>query len=80
MAKTEGYSQFVCDRCGKTLYATKDAPEAQSWRAVSRVTADGVSISRLLCPDCSGRYRELAQAQDVAFGDLMANGTTTTVA
>ena len=34
MAKTSGYSQLVCDRCAKILYATDNAPEAQSWRCL----------------------------------------------
>ena len=55
MAKTSGYSQLVCDRCSKTLYATENAPEAQSWRSVKRYTADGTEVSRLLCPDCYDR-------------------------
>ena len=72
MAKTSGYSQLVCDRCAKTLYATDNAPEAQSWRSVKRHTADGTEVSRLLCPDCYDSYRTLASSQDAAFGDFMA--------
>ena len=71
MAKTSGYSQLVCDRCAKTLYATDNAPEAQSWRSVKRHTA-GTEVSRLLCPDCYDGYRTLASSQDAAFGDFMA--------
>lgn len=73
MAKTSGYSQMVCDRCAKTIYATDNAPEAQSWRDVQRYTADGTSISRLLCPTCNAEYRALVQTQDTAFGDFMAS-------
>ena len=72
MAKTSGYSQLVCDRCAKTLYATDNAPEAQSWRSVKRYTADGTVVSRLLCPGCYDGYRTLASSQDAAFGDFMA--------
>lgn len=72
MAKTSGYSQLVCDRCAKTLYATDNAPEAQSWRNVKRYTADGTAVSRLLCPGCYDGYRTLASSQDAAFGDFMA--------
>ena len=72
MAKTSGYSQLVCDRCAKTLYATDNAPEAQSWRSVKCHTADGTEVSRLLCPDCYDGYRTLASSQDAAFGDFMA--------
>lgn len=72
MAKTRGYSQLVCDRCAKTLYATDNAPEAQIWRSVKRYTADGTEVSRLLCPNCYDGYRTLASSQDAAFGDFMA--------
>lgn len=72
MAKTSGYSQLVCDRCAKTLYATDNAPEAQSWRTIKRYTADGTEVSRLLCPECHDGYRTLATAQDQAFGDYMS--------
>lgn len=73
MAKTSGYSQLVCDRCGETIYATDNAPESQSWRGIQRYTADGTGISRLLCPTCNAEYRALAQQQDAAFGDFMAS-------
>ena len=73
MAKTSGYSQLTCDRCGKTIYATDNAPEAQSWRDIQRYTADGTAISRLLCPECNAGYRTLAQKHDADFGDYMAN-------
>lgn len=72
MAKTSGYSQYVCDRCGKTLYAASGAPETQSWRTARRYTADGTEVSRLLCPDCYDGYRTLAAAHDSVFSDYMA--------
>lgn len=72
MAKTEGYAQYVCDRCNKSMYATDGSPDAQSWRTVRRITADGTETSRLLCPACNAEYRALAQSQDSAFGDFMA--------
>lgn len=73
MAKTSGYSQLVCDRCAETIYATDNAPDAQSWREIKRYTADGTEISRFYCPACNVDYRELAQKQDSEFGDFMAN-------
>ncbi|MDY5002977.1 MAG: hypothetical protein SO057_02360 [Atopobiaceae bacterium] len=73
MSKTAGFSQYVCDRCGKSVYTLDSAPEAQSWRTIKRVTADGVDVTRLLCPDCASAYRTLASSQDTAFGDFMAN-------
>lgn len=73
MAKTSGYSQLVCDRCGETIYATNNAPASQSWREIQRYTADGTAISNLLCPACNASYREMAQGQDTEFGDFMAS-------
>lgn len=75
MSRTDGYSSYTCDRCAKRIYAQPNAPDAQSWREVKRISADGTTITRLLCPDCAGAYRDLAQAQDAAFGDFMANRT-----
>ena len=72
MSKTSGYSNYTCDRCGKSVYAQDGAPEVQSWRTIERTTADGVKTTRLLCQSCAGAYRDLAQAQDAAFGDFMA--------
>ena len=71
MAKTDGYSQLVCDRCSKTIYATANSPEAQSWRTIERITADGTTVSRLLCPQCNSEYRELAQSHDAEFSEFM---------
>ena len=73
MSKTDGYSNYVCDRCAKSIYAQSNAPETQSWREIKRISADGNTVSRLLCGDCASAYRDLAQKQDTAFGDFMAN-------
>lgn len=73
MAKTTGYMQLVCDRCGETAYAADGGPIAQQWRDVAHVGADGSTSTRYLCPDCYAAWRTLAAAQDSAFGDFMAN-------
>lgn len=72
MAKTEGYVQLVCDRCGKTVYSQTNSPEYQTWRNIRRISADNVEVSRLLCKECYSGYRELSAEQDTQFGDFMA--------
>lgn len=74
MARTDGYSQYVCDRCGATIYGRDSYPETQQWRDVARVSGDGVSLTRLLCPDCATAYRQFAQAQDGDFAEFMRGG------
>ena len=39
----------------------------------ARITADNVTTVRLLCKDCTSRYRKLATEQDAAFNSFMAN-------
>ena len=72
MAKNDGYSQYVCDRCGATLYAQPSAPDAQQWRQAHRISADNVDVTRWLCPSCAAGYRELAQRQDTEFGNWIS--------
>lgn len=74
MAKTDGITRYVCDRCGKSDYLVGDDPRKSDWRDVSRVTADGVSTSRLLCADCNKSYKSLVATQDAAFNAYMTEG------
>lgn len=72
MAKTDGYSLYVCDRDGAQAYLAGNDPHVSDWHTIERVTADGVKTSRLLCPDCHTAYKALAAAQDAAFNAFMA--------
>lgn len=74
MAKSTGFSQLVCDRCGREAYAADGSPTAQSWREVSRVDQGGATVTRLLCPECHRSYRELVSTQDAGFSEFMAAG------
>ena len=73
MAKTEGYIQFVCDRCGAQAYAAAGSPVAQSWKTINRVDASASNVTRDLCPDCYKAYRNLVTEQDAAFSQFMSN-------
>lgn len=73
MPKKTGITDYTCDRCAKQQYIAEGEPAASDWREVSRVTADGVASSRLLCKECTTRYRKLATEQDTAFNAFMAN-------
>ncbi len=74
MAKTDGITRYVCDRCGKIEYLVSDDPRKSDWRDVSRVTADGVDTKRLLCSTCNKEYKSLVATQDAAFNSFMAEG------
>lgn len=74
MAKTTNITKYACDRCGAEAYLPKGDPRESDWREVSRVTADGVSVSRLLCAQCTTGYKALASEQDAAFTAFMAGG------
>lgn len=67
MAMTEGYTQYVCDRCGAVLYAQPTSPEAQRWSAVRRVSAAGSDVERLMCPSCATAYQPLVEQQERDF-------------
>lgn len=71
MAKTEGYIQFVCDRCGAQAYAASGSPTAQSWKTINRVDASASTVTRDLCPDCYKGYRNLVTDQDAEFSTFM---------
>lgn len=73
MSKTTGFSRYVCDRCGKSLYAAEKAPDVQNWAEVRRISVDTAEQSRLLCEDCKTAYRDLASRHDAEFGRFMAN-------
>ena len=71
MAMTEGYSQYVCDRCGAVLYAQATSPDAQRWVPIRRVSAAGSDVERLLCPSCGMDYRPLVEGQEREFVKFM---------
>lgn len=71
MAKTQGYIQFVCDRCGFSTYAADGSPTAQSWKTIKRVDTSASDVSRDLCPDCYKVYRNLVSEQDAEFSNFM---------
>ena len=73
MAKSQGYIQFVCDRCGDSTYAVENSPTAQSWKTINRVDASASDVSRDLCPDCYKAYRNLVTDQDAEFSQFMSN-------
>lgn len=74
MAKTEGISRYICDRCGEEQYMVSDDPRKSEWRDIERITADGVSTRRLLCSECNREYKALVAEQDAAFNTFMTEG------
>lgn len=73
MARQDGYSSYSCDRCKAQKYALPNSSEALMYSQVERITADGVSVSRLLCTSCAAKYRELARKHDGEFLAFMKN-------
>lgn len=71
MAKTSGFARFQCDRCKKEAFLLESDFTTSQWKSISRVSADGVQQSYLLCPDCAAKYRELARKRDEEFAQFM---------
>ncbi len=74
MAKTEGFNQYICDRCSAEIYATETDPKIQSWKNIERFNAEGSSVKRLLCSRCNQEYKELVRKQDNDFQVFMEKG------
>lgn len=74
MAKTDNYSQFICDRCGKTAYEQPNSPAAQKWAIIRRITAAGSETSRVLCEPCGAAYQEFVEGQERDFVQFMKGG------
>lgn len=72
MPKVENYYRCTCDRCGHDVFTTKDSPEMQRFKTIRRVDQGDVDTTRYLCQKCANAYRKLAQAQDSAFAEFMA--------
>lgn len=73
MAKTDGYSQYVCDRYGKTEHLASNSPSRSDWRELKRVDSSGVETGALICRDCNAKYKDIVSAQDAEYRIFMAN-------
>lgn len=72
MAKTDGITHYVCDRCGSDAYLAANSAASADWREVERFDQYGSKASRLLCKSCTDKYKQLAAQQDAAFQAFMA--------
>lgn len=72
MAKTDGITHYVCDRCGSDAYLAANSAASADWREVERIDQYGSKASRLLCKACTDAYKRLAAQQDAAFQEFMA--------
>lgn len=72
MAKTDGITHYVCDRCGADAYLAANSAATADWREVERFDQYGSRASRLLCKACTDEYKQLAAQQDAAFQAFMA--------
>ena len=74
MAKTDNYSQYICDRCGAVAYEQPNSPEAQKWATIRRITAAGSETTRVLCRTCAAAYQEFVDGQERDFQAFMKGG------
>ena len=65
---------YECDRCGKKVFLTGDAPARADWMDVERVTADGQHKTVLMCPSCYAEYKEIVAQDEQNFNKFMADG------
>lgn len=72
MAKTDGITHYVCDRCGADAYLAANSAATADWREVERFDQYSSKASRLLCKACTDEYKKLAAKQDAAFQEFMA--------
>lgn len=72
MAKTDGITHYVCDRCGADAYLAANSADSVDWREVERYDQYGSRASRLLCKACTDTYKQLAAKQDAEFQAFMA--------
>lgn len=73
MAKIKNLTQYECDRCGEKEVISEGAPAAGFWHDISRLSADGVKVERLLCDSCYKEYAQLVSDEDAAFNQFMAD-------
>lgn len=72
MAKTDGITHYVCDRCGSDAYLAANSAASADWRGVERFDQYGSKATRLLCKSCTDEYKKLAAQHDAAFQAFMA--------
>lgn len=74
MPRTDNYSLYECDRCGRQEYIVGNSPNRSNWRDAVRTDASDVSTSYLLCSSCSAEYKEMVSRQDTEFRQFMTEG------
>lgn len=73
MGKIKNLTQYECDRCGEKEVISDGAPATSFWHDISRLSADGVRVERLLCDSCYKEYVQLVANEDSAFNQFMSN-------
>ena len=73
--KSDGYSKYVCDKCGKTAYVAAGDTEAREWYTVRRYSAG--KATRIaedvppdiyeLCSKCNTSFMAFAQKDGASF-------------
>lgn len=71
MGKIRNLTQYECDRCDEKEVISEGAPAAGFWHDISRLSADGVKVERLLCDSCYKEYAQFVSSEDVAFNSFM---------
>lgn len=72
MSKKEGYALYQCDRDNAHQeYVIAGSNAANAWHEITRVDANGVYDTALLCDECYRNYLALVQAQDNQFAMFM---------
>lgn len=68
--KSDGYSKYVCDKCGKTAYVAAGDTEAREWFTVRRYgkqTDDVTPDIYELCSKCNTSFMAFMQKDDASF-------------
>ena len=76
MAKTPGFTEYVDDRDATIVAQLRDNdPRTKSdWFEVSRVDANGVTNSYLLCKANYNEFKKLIAKHDAEFNAWLAGG------
>lgn len=80
--KTDGFTEYVCDKCAKTAYLAATDTGTREWFEVrrysagqaTRIASDVQSDVFVFCSDCNASFLQFAKQSDVSFNEWLKEG------